>query len=184
MPFNKGPSISARQHFESALKANPRQPDALKELSQIDLRLSRYPQACENLKRLIEIEPFDHEVRYNYAQALKLAGDVERSNVELAAAGRLRRDHEEIFRLRANLVQDPKNVGVRFHVTKWMFDHGHEDEGLKWTREILAPDPRHAPTHRLLAEYYGKQGNAGLANYHRVMASAAQDDPSASRPAH
>ena len=61
-----------------------------------------------------------------------------------------------------------------------------QDEGLKWTREILRADPRHVPTHRLLAEYYGKQGNAGLANYHRVMASAAQDDPSttASAPAH
>ncbi len=86
---------------------------------------------------MIEIDPFDQEVRYTYAQALKLAGDVERSNVELAAAARLRHDHEEIVRIRAGLVQDPQNVGVRFQVTKWMFDHGHEDEGLKWTQEIL-----------------------------------------------
>ena len=135
--FQQGAIDSARTYFESALRANPRQADALKELSQIDLRLGRYPQACENLKRLIEIDPFDHEVRYTYGQALKLAGDVERSNLELAAAARLRRDHEEIVRLRAGLVQDPRNVGVRFQVTKWMFDHGHAGRGP----QVDARDP-------------------------------------------
>jgi predicted Zn-dependent protease len=121
-------------------------------------------------------------VRYTYAQALKLAGDVARSNVELAHASRLRAEHDEIVRLRASLLQDTNNVGVRFTVTKWLFDHGHQDEGLKWTNEILRTDPRHAPTHRLLAEYYAKLGDAGLANYHRVMASAGQDDRDGSGP--
>jgi tetratricopeptide (TPR) repeat protein len=173
--FQQGGIDSARQYFEAALKSDQRQPDALKELSQIDVRLGRYTEACTSLERLIKIDPFDHEVRYSYAQALKLAGDVEKSNRELAHAARLRQEHEEIVRLRSGLVQDPNNVDVRFQVTKWMFDHGHQDEGLKWSREILRADPRHVPVHRLLADYYSKQGDAGLANYHRVMASAGQD---------
>ena len=49
-----------------------------------------------------------------------------------------------------------------------MMEHGHEDEGLKWTKEILRADPRHAPTHRVLAEYYARHGEPGLANYHRL----------------
>ena len=65
-----------------------------------------------------------------------------------------------------------------------MFDHGHEDEGLKWTKEILRADPRHAPTHRMLAEYYDKQGDAGLANYHRLSATADEDERRWTSPGH
>ena len=56
-----------------------------------------------------------------------------------------------------------------------MLGHGHTDEGLKWAREILRADPRHAPTHRILAEHFAKHGDPGLANYHRAMASSSQD---------
>ena len=42
-----------------------------------------------------------------------------------------------------------------------MLEHGHDDEGLKWTREILRADPNHVPTHRVLAEYYQKHGDLG-----------------------
>ena len=42
---------------------------------------------------------------------------------------------------------------------------------MRWTSEILRTDPRHAPTHRLLADHYRKQGDAGLANYHMLMSS-------------
>jgi Tfp pilus assembly protein PilF len=60
-------------------------------------------------------------------------------------------------------------------MARWMLENGHQQEGLKWTSEILRAEPRHGPTHRLLAEYYQKQGNAGRANYHNLMASSGQD---------
>jgi tetratricopeptide (TPR) repeat protein len=173
--FLQGDIDAARKYFESAVKANPRQSDALKELGQIDLRLGRFQQACETLERLTQIDPFDAEARYTYAQALKLSGDDTRARVELAQAARLRKENDEIVDLRNALVKEPNNLNARFQVTKWMFDHGHRDEGLKWTKEILRADPRHVPTHKLLAEYYATQGDAGLASYHRVMATAGQD---------
>jgi hypothetical protein len=55
-------------------------------------------------------------------------------------------------------------------VAKWMIENGHVREGLDWTSEILRAEPRHVPTHRLLAEYHQKQGNLGQANYHDLMA--------------
>ena len=55
-------------------------------------------------------------------------------------------------------------------------EHGQEQEGLKWTKEILRANPRHSPTHDLLAAYYDKHGEAGLANFHRLSSSASQDD--------
>jgi tetratricopeptide (TPR) repeat protein len=158
-----------------ALEANPREPDALKELGLIDLRLGRFSQACKSLEQLTQIDPFDHGARYTFAQALRLAGDESQAKLELAHAARLRKENEEVVDFRNALLKEPNNLRARFQVTEWMFDHGHQDEGLKWTKEILRADPRHAPTHKLLAEYYGKRGDAGLANYHRLMGSADQD---------
>ena len=89
-------------------------------------------------------------------------------------AMRLRNEHDHILQLRSKILKDPNDRASRYEVARWMFDHGHHDEGLKWAREVLRADPNHAPTHQLLADYYEKQGNAGLANYHRLRAVSGQ----------
>jgi len=176
--FQQGEIEQASQFFSSALETNPRDSEALKELGQIDLRLGRLQKACERLKLLSQIEPFDHEVRYSYAQALKLAGDDGQSRIELARAAQLRKEHDQVVQLRYGVLKNPGDLDTRFQVAKWMIEHGHEDEGLKWTKEILRADPRHGPTHRVLADYYAKHGEPGLANYHRLSAQGGQHDGS------
>ncbi len=74
--FQQGDLDTATHYFEAALKVDPRQPDALRELGQIDVRLGRFQKACERLGLLTEIQPYEYEVRYSFAQALKLGGDL------------------------------------------------------------------------------------------------------------
>jgi len=162
----------ATTHFEAALKVNPREPEALKELAHADLRRGRFASAARRFELLTQIEPFDYEIRYAFAQALKLNGDDARARAESDAAARLRDQQDRILDLRHKVLQDPKDLLSRHEVAKWMLEHGHAEEGLKWTQEILRSDPNHAPTHRLLADYYEKQGDSGLANYHRLLASS------------
>jgi tetratricopeptide (TPR) repeat protein len=173
--FQRGDLDTSTEFFETALKIDPRQPDALKELGQIDLRLGRFQQACDRLCLLTEIQPYEYDVRYSFAQALKLAGDESRWRIESAHAARLRKEQDHILKLRTSLALQPNNPAIRFEVAKWMIDNGHVQEGLNWTAEILRTEPRHGPTHRLLADYYQKQGNPGQANYHRLMATTEQD---------
>jgi tetratricopeptide (TPR) repeat protein len=177
--FQQGKIEEADRYWEAGLQTNPRDPETLKELGQLDWRLGRIEQACKRLKLLSEIEPFDHEVRYSYAQALKLAGQVDQSKKELERATRLRKEHDQVVQLRYSVLKNPGDLDSRFQVAKWMMDHGHEDEGLKWTKEILRADPGHAQTHGVLADYYGKHGELGLANFHRL--SAQNSPPSGSR---
>jgi tetratricopeptide (TPR) repeat protein len=173
--FERGDLDTSTEYFEAALKIDPRQPDALKELGQIDLRLGRFQKACERLGLLAEIQPYEYDVRYSWAQALKLAGDYSRSEIEAAHAARLRKEQDHILKLKSSLLHQPNNPAVRFEVAKWMLENGHVQEGLNWTAEILRAEPRHGPTHRLLADFYQKQGNPGQANYHRLMATTEQD---------
>lgn len=166
----RGDAEAASRRFEAALEADPRHIEALRELAQIELRRRQVARACEHLERLVELEPYDHGVRYQLAQALKLQGNEARAHQESEKADELRRSGEYIDRLRTTLLEHPDDMETRCEVARWMFENGHEAEGLDWTRQILRADPRHAKTHRLLAEYHGRHGNAGLANYHRLLA--------------
>jgi predicted Zn-dependent protease len=139
------------------------------------MRFGRFDQARRRLERLSRLDPFDHEISYIYSQALRLAGDAAKAKVEGDRAAKLRKEHEQIVQLRFSIVKDPNDVASRYQVARWMFEHGHADEGLKWAKEILRADPRHAGIHRVLAEYYAGHGDPGLANYHRTMASSSQD---------
>ncbi len=173
--FQSGDIAGATREYEAALAIDPDQREALKELAQLDLRFGRFDQARRRLEHLAQLDPFDHEISYSYAQALRLSGHAEKARTETERAARLRKEHEQIVQLRFNIVKDPNDVQSRYQVARWMFEHGHADEGLKWAREILRANPHHTEIHRVLAEYYAAHGDPGLANYHRSMASSGQD---------
>ncbi len=172
--FQQGKIEDALRYWETAFQTNPRDPETLKELGQLELRLGRVLEACKRLKLLSELEPYDHEVRYSYSQALKLAGNPDQAKKELEHATRLRKERDQIIQLRYIVLKNPSDLDTRFQIAKWMMDHGREDEGLKWTKEILRANPRHAQTHGALADYYSKHGQPGLANFHRL---SGQDGP-------
>jgi predicted Zn-dependent protease len=164
----KGDLTAAAKAFEDAIAINPREKVALRELGLIDLNGGRIPQACERLKAAVEADPYDPEVRYSYARTLKAAGQTARAAEETAATEQLKKEQEKMMELRQALVERPDDVDLRCRAARWLIEHGHEKEGLEWTGLILRQKPGHAATCRLLAEYYGRKGDTGLANYYRL----------------
>ncbi|SRR5579883_716344 len=164
---------TAAASFEAALARDPRDTTALRELAQINLRRGRFQQAVELLRRVVAIDRFDPDIHYTYGRALKLSGEDKAAAAATAVSLRLRKEHDDLEVLRKQLLNHPDNVEFRFQIARWFLEHGRDTEGLDWTREILRQTPQHAPTHRLLADYYQKRGEAGRANYHRTMAEAA-----------
>ena len=47
-------------------------------------------------------------------------------------------------------------------------EHGREDEAVEWANLVLRADPSHLAMNRLLADYYRKKGQLGLANLHEA----------------
>lgn len=172
--FQQAQIDEAARQFEMALDASPRDAVALRELGQIELRLGRFQKARARLEQLAQIEPFDPDAHYSLARVLHFLGDEKRAREEGERSVQLRNEEKEIVKWRETLLKSPADLTARFEVAKWMLRHGHDEEGLRWTAEILRTDPRHAPTHQLLADYYQKLGNTGLANYHRLLASGEQ----------
>ena len=44
-------------------------------------------------------------------------------------------------------------------------------EAIEWAELVLAAEPSHPAMNRLLADYYRKSGQVGLANFHEALAS-------------
>ena len=61
---------------------------------------------------------------------------------------------------------------------EWLLNHGHDQEGLEWTTQILRDQAGHAPTLELLADYYQRKGETGRANYYQhLLNQAAMPEP-------
>ncbi len=157
--------------LEQALGLDPRNAVALKGMADVDLHRGDLKSSRERLDRVIRADPFDQEALNRRAGIRTRLGDAEGSRADRAALDRLKRDQAELLGLRSRVLAEPSNNDLRARVAAWMFAHGRDQEGVGWATAILASDPAHVPTCRLLADYYARRPDqAGLANYYRIQA--------------
>lgn len=165
----KGDIQEAERRFEEALAIDPKLPRALRELALLDVKFGRIRQARDRLEQAVRVEPEDLELHYSYARVLAAAGDTKAAAEQTRIAEKLRKDQKQIDELRLQLASQPDNLEIRSEVARWLIEHDHEQEGLDWTRRILSAKADHPATCRLLADYYAKKKNPGLANYYRML---------------
>jgi hypothetical protein len=130
------------------------------------------------LDRVIRADPFDQEA-LNRRVGLRIRmGNADGARSDREALDRLKREQAELLAIRGRVLAEPGNNDLRAQVAAWMFAHRCEQEGLGWAMAALASDPNHSPTCRLLADYYaGRPAEAGLANFYRLKAIAAWENP-------
>ena len=165
----KGDLVKALSEFEEVLRLDPNNLIALQQLSLIDLRANNPESACTRLKKALESFPFDVNLHYNYATALRLMGNITQADQETAITNKLREELDAVTELREELLMHPDDYDRKADVMKWLIEHGQEKEGLKWSELILKKKPNHGKTCKILAQYYDRIGQSGLANYYRSL---------------
>ena len=70
---------------------------------------------------------------------------------------------------------EPRNADLRFKIGRHLLKYDNPHHGLGWLLSVLEIDPSHAPTHRLLFEYYESQGKSERAAFHRKLADEADE---------
>jgi tetratricopeptide (TPR) repeat protein len=173
-----GDMAGAGRLLDRALALAPTSSVALKGRAEVDLQRGDLTSALGRLDRVIQADPFDDVSLNHRAQVRMMLGDTAGAQADRRAIERLKKEQAELLALRGQILNHPDDSETRSKVVAWMFAHGRDQDGLNWAMAILAGNPNHAPTCRLLADYYAKRPDgAGLANFYRVKAESQSAAP-------
>ena len=171
----RGQDEEAIRLLDRAMELAPRDHRSLIERGKLDFRRGKSTSALAFFDKAIEVDATEPEVHYQRSLVLARLGRTAEARAEQEASVRLRQDKNKLDQLLKDLHRSPNDLQLQFNAARWLFDHGHPEEGLRWTEKILRERPQHPETNRLLADYYEKQGNRGLANFYRVQAGEQGD---------
>jgi tetratricopeptide (TPR) repeat protein len=160
----------ATEHLNRAIALDGTTAEPLKELSAAATRRGDWTAAITLLDRAIALDPHDVAVHQSRGLVLAHVGRAEEARAEQAAATRLRKELDVLHAARSRLIASPHDRQSQFEIARWMFDHGHDQEGARWAEKILTEAPDDVEASRLLARYHDKRGETGLANYYRTRA--------------
>ena len=166
-----GDEPAARRHLLRAIELDDKNAAALTELAQLCSRRGDWAGALAHLDRAIALDPYEVGVRHQRSMALARLGRSGEARAEQALASRLRDDLKTLGEARSRLVATPNDRSSQLEVARWMFAHGHDQEGARWAEKILAERPRDPDASRMLADYHDRRGEKGLANRYRLDAS-------------
>jgi len=166
----QGDEAAALDLAEKAFRIEPKSTEALKLLAAIEIRRGNDAAALQHLDRAIGSAPLDLDSLYNRLLALTRLGRKEEANEVRQRVQKLRKDQADVLRIRDRILNDPKNNDLGYEMARWMLEHGREDEAMRWLRHILASQPKHLPSLRLLADYHKRRKEQGLANYYQLLA--------------
>jgi len=146
-------------------------PEALVERGKVALQLGRFDQAEQWTRRALEADPNNHAAVYQMELCLRSAGKLR----EAEEISQQRKTLEsEMQRLQALLGPElyndqPRPPSVYHEMGTIFLRRGNKDQALHWFFKGLKADPAYAPTHRVLAEFFAKEGDEERAAQHRAM---------------
>ncbi len=159
----------AAAHLARALELAPGDVAVHRARAEAAARRGDWPAMLEALDRAVALDPHDLTTHFRRGVALTRLGRLDEARGEQVEAARLRADLARLNQARANLIAAPHDRASQLEIARWMFAHAHDADGVRWAEKVLrewADDPEAS---RLLADYYRRAGNPGLANYYRLQ---------------
>lgn len=166
----QGKDEKAIQLLEHAARLAPKDDRPLVERGKLEIHHGRLKEAMEFFDRAVQMDFTEPEVHYQRSLLLTQLGRTGEAKQEQMETARLRQEKDELAALLKDLLRFPDDVQLQFKAARWLFDRGHPEEGRRWAEKILNEHPRHAEASQLLAGYYERIGNPGLANFYRMQA--------------
>jgi tetratricopeptide (TPR) repeat protein len=171
---------AAARYLDRALEKSPKHLEALKGRATIELRRNNALGALDWFDRAAKVDPYDADVAYSRSRALQVLNRREEARAEQDRSNRLREDHARLLKIRDRINAEPRNNSLRCEVSRWMFEHGQPEQGIRWAETVLSNQSDHPEANQILADHYQKSGNAGLAAFYRLQAVGTAD--SSQRP--
>jgi tetratricopeptide (TPR) repeat protein len=166
----------AARRLDRGLALAPGNPEQLGARAAVEAKAQRFASALDYLDRAVQADPFDRVNRYLRMVILTRLGKKAEADAERQALDRIRKDRVDFDRIREALVSSPLDPELRSAAAQWLMSHGHEAEAIEWANLVLAGNPSHPAMNRLLADYYRKTGQIGLANLYEAHAPPPPSD--------
>ncbi|RMG36654.1 MAG: hypothetical protein D6725_10270 [Planctomycetota bacterium] len=195
--YKLGRLDEARTILERELQRSPDSPDVLRELGMLELAAAENDadakrgsaesvadandphlgRAVELLRRAVELQPENFEIRYAYARALQSSGRTKEAAEQFRFVNQATKPVLEVGNLTRRLMREPDNVEIRFRIGEIAYKYQSREAGVRWLKSVLELAPNHAGAHRLLADYFAARGDEQRAAEHRRRAQAAAAPP-------
>lgn len=169
--IEEGDLEAASRHLNRVIELDPKNAAPHKELAELASRRGDWTTALALLDHAMALDPFDVAVRNSRGLALARLGRIDEARAEQSAAARLRADLDRLSATRARLIQSPHDLKSQLQVARWLFDHAHDHEGVRWALKVLGERPDDPEANQLLATFHQSRGEIGLANFYRLHAS-------------
>jgi tetratricopeptide (TPR) repeat protein len=173
--LENGNEADAVRLLERALALAPTDSVTLAARATIDLRRGRFESALHNLDLALNSDPFDRGNRYQRMLILTRLGKRAEAEVERRTVERLQKEQDRFVQISRDLHAKPLDPELRTQAACWLMEHGHEEEAVEWANLVLRSDPSHPTVNRLLADFYRKKGEPGLANLYEARAASPSD---------
>jgi tetratricopeptide (TPR) repeat protein len=168
--LERGDEAEAIANLDKAIVLDPRDVRPLLERGKLELRKGRYQSALSYFDRAIQLEPGEPDPHYQRSIVLARLGLNDQAQAEQARTNQLREDKEYIKTLFTTMMDAPRDLAHQCQAARWLIDHGHPEEGVRWAEKVLAEQPHHPEANQILANYHHTKGNRGLANFYRMQA--------------
>jgi Flp pilus assembly protein TadD len=157
--------------LDRSLVEHPTHAPTLHLRGRFEMNRGRPEVAREFLRRAVASDPSDRELLYSYFLCIQRVG----TPTEIRAAEeqwkKCDTDLKRVAELGRAIATTPDDPNLRREIGELFLRNHRDADGLRWLDSALQIDPNHAPTHRVLADYYARTGRADLAAQHRNAAS-------------
>ena len=173
-----GDDGAAETLVDRALALAPKDPDVLSAKATLELQRGKLESALSFFDLSVKADPFNHRYRYQRMLILSRLGKKPEAEAERQTIERLKLEEGQFADISKALLRNPLDPKLRSEAARWLMDHGHDQEAVDWANLVLQSEPTHPAMNRLLADYYRKKGQLGLANFYEAPL-AGSDRPAA-----
>ncbi len=138
--------------------------------AKVELAVDQPGEALRWLTRAEALAPHEPDITYYQVLVLQRLGRADEAKKYEQKLQTDRRQFDRLDEIKKQILTDARNPTLRQQAGAVALSLGRKLEALNWLDSALLLEPNHAPTHRLLAEYYEKSGEGQRAAYHRRQA--------------
>jgi predicted Zn-dependent protease len=162
-----GEPLEAGRLLDALLEKSPDDVGALAERGRIYLEMRQPAEAERWLRMAAGRTPYDRDITYALYLCLQQSGKSKEAEVYQAKLQEIEAQLGRLRQVTRQIMETPHDPALRHEAGVIFLRSGQTKEGLRWLYSALQEEPRHRPTHQVLADYYESIGDKGQAAWHR-----------------